>query len=669
MLRARRDYFGPSVNRAARLEAIAHGGQILLSEATAALVREALPEGCSLIDLGEHRLKDLGRPEHVFQIMAPGLEATFPALRSLDNPDLEHNLPIQLTSFIGREKEISEVLRLVDESRLVTLTGPGGSGKTRLALQVAADVLDGSGDGVWFADLSAVDAEGIVAREVASVLGVHEEAGRPLPETLVESLQYQDLLLVLDNCEHVIDAAAKLAERILRHCQKVRVLATSREPLAVSGERLYRVPPLGLPDISEAGPDPETLAGSEAVRLFVERAREHRPEFTLDAANARSVASVCRHLDGVPLALELAAARVRSMSVEEVEGHLGQRFRLLSFHSGTAVARQQTLEGAIAWSYELLNEPEKLLFVCLSVFPATFDLSATKSVCSTAAEFDEFEVVDLLESLVDKSLVQTEQGPSDLRYRMLETIAQYAADHFAEAAADGTERVKEAHALYYLRFVEEAAPFLTGSSQIEWMRKIEVDYDNVRTALTFLAANPGHGFEALRMVGALRIFWSAGLGGNRGKARDLAMAALAHPEARRSATKERSESLLSSRLGRGNYGRCRRRTVQLRGRPRYRQGDRRLGARRRAPSAASPSCSIGGANIAGSRTPPNKHSKWQMRSETPISRHSPTIVSAGAVRSTTRPPVCTMRRRFACTGTAGTTRALTAFTTTSATSR
>jgi predicted ATPase/class 3 adenylate cyclase len=539
------DYFGPAVNRAARLEAIAHGGQVLLSEATAALVREGIPEDCSLIDLGEHRLKDLGRPEHVFQISAPGLEPSFPALRSLDNPELEHNLPIQLTSFVGREKEISEVHRLVDDSRLVTLVGPGGSGKTRLSLQVGADLVDGSGDGVWFADLSVLDADGQVARKVAIVLGVREEAGRPLLETLVESLQYQDLLLVLDNCEHVIDAAAKLAERIVRHCPKVHVLATSREPLAVSGERVYRVPPLGLPEPSDAGPlDPETLAGSEAVRLFVERAREHRPEFTLDAANARSVDSVCRHLDGIPLALELAAARVRSMSVEEVEGHLGQRFRLLSSRSRTAVARQQTLEGAIAWSYELLNDPEKLLFACLSVFPATFDLPATKSVCSTAAELDEFDVVDLLESLVDKSLVQTEQGPSDLRYRMLETIAQYAADHLAEAAAGATERANEAHALYYLGFVEEAAPFLTGSRQFEWMKRIEVDYDNVRTALSFLASNPGHGSEALRMVGALRSFWSTGLGGNRGKARDLAMAALAHPEAQ-SATKERSESLLN----------------------------------------------------------------------------------------------------------------------------
>ncbi len=226
-------------------------------------------------------------------------------------------------------------------------------------------------------DLSAVDAEGIVAREVASVLGVHEEAGRPLPETLVESLQYQDLLLVLDNCEHVIDAAAKLAERILRHCQKVRVLATSREPLAVSGERLYRVPPLGLPDISEAGPDPEPWPAREAVRLFVERAREHRPEFTLDAANARSVASVCRHLDGVPLALELATARVRSMSVEEVEGHLGQRFRLLQLpfsDRGCTSADPSRVPSLGPMSFSM--NPRSFFSSAFSVFPATFDLPA-----------------------------------------------------------------------------------------------------------------------------------------------------------------------------------------------------------------------------------------------------------------------------------------------------
>lgn len=541
---------GFDVHRAARVAAVAHGGQVVISETAASLLRDSLPEGASLQDLGHHRLKDLGRPEHIFQLAAQGMETEFPALRSLDNPELEHNLPIQLTSFVGREKEVLEVCDLIAETRLLTLAGPAGSGKTRLALQVAAEVLDGTGDGVWLVDLSALNNEEQVAREVAVVLGVREESNRDLLETLVDALQYRRLLLVLDNCEHLVDAVAKLAETIVRQCQNVSVLTTSREPLAVAGERVFRVPPLGLPADTE--PTPEEVADSEAVRLFVERSKQHRPDFTMSAANAKTIASVCRHLDGMPLALELAAARIRSMSLEEVERHLGQRFKLLSSRSRTGAARQQTLEAAVAWSYELLNESERLLFTNLSIFPSSFDLSAAKSVGSATGKIDEFEVVDLLESLVDKSLVQTEQGATDLRYRMLESIAHYASDRLNELGTEALLRARESHAAYYLQFAEEAVPKLQGPDQAEWMDRMDADLDNFRTAAWFLSNHAEDGMAPLRMVAALRTYWERS-GWNPGEAIELARAVLAQPGTQRRSS-ERAQALIALGISFENLG-------------------------------------------------------------------------------------------------------------------
>jgi predicted ATPase/class 3 adenylate cyclase/Tfp pilus assembly protein PilF len=542
---------GFDVHRAARVAAVAHGGQIVLSETAAALLEDSLPEGASLQDLGQHRLKDLRKPQHLFQLNALGLEARFPPLRSLDNPDLEHNLPIQLTTFVGRERELQDIRRLIDESRLVTLAGPGGSGKTRLALHLAADVLDGSDDGVWLVDLAALSSEEQVAREVASVLGVREEASRPVLDTLIESLQYRKLLVILDNCEHLVDPAAKLAESVVRQCPDVWILATSREPLAVVGERVYRVPPLRLPDVTGTELDLDALGSSEAVRLFVERAKEHRPEFSLDRANAATIVAVCRHLDGIPLALELAAARVRSMSLEDVERHLGRRFRLLGARARTGAARQQTLEGAVAWSYELLNEDEKKVFAILSVFPGSFDLPAAESVGSKAAALDDFEVVDLVESLVDKSLLQTEQGPDGLRYRMLETIAQYSADRLRESGDDAMADARIAHALYYLGVTEEQSIRLTGPDQATWMVRFASDLDNFRTALRSFADSVDHEIEGLRLVAALRPFWER-FGSTPGEARDLALATLANGRA--DASRERSAALLSLAYAHYQFG-------------------------------------------------------------------------------------------------------------------
>jgi predicted ATPase/class 3 adenylate cyclase len=535
---------GISVHKAARIAAVANGGQIVASETAEALIKDADVAGLSMLDLGLHRLKDLGRAERLFQVNADGLDRHFPPLRSLNNPELEHNLPVQLTSFVGRERELAAVHTLVSQSRLVTLSGPGGSGKTRLALQVAADRLDGSADGVWLAELSPLSIEEQVHREVARVLGVREESGRPLVETLIESLHYRALLLILDNCEHVIEVCAGLAELIMKRCEHVWLLATSREPFAIAGERVYRVPPMSLPTGAVDELDPGELVSFEAIRLFVERAREHRPEFLLDAKNAPTVASLCGHLDGIPLALELAAARMRSMSLEAIERHLEQRFRLLSSRSRSGSARQQTMEGAVAWSYDLLSEQESFVLGALSVFPSSFDLPAAESVCATSLNIDPLAAADLVESLVDKSLVQTEQGDRDLRYRLLESIAQYAALRLVDASKDVIDRAQEAHALHYLAFTESAAPHLTHAEQMEWLTGISEEYENVRSALSYLVSHPGHGMESIRMVAALRVFWWANLGGSPGEARDLSTAALAHSEAQ-AATAERSGALLT----------------------------------------------------------------------------------------------------------------------------
>ena len=299
------DYFGPVVNRAARLEAVAHGGQVVISRLTSELVGEHLPEKVTLRDLGDHRLKDLGRPERVFQVCTDGLPIEFAPLRSLDNPGLRHNLAEQVSSFVGRDREVAHVRGLLGSARLVTLAGPGGVGKTRLALQAAAESLDGSGDGVWFVDLAPIVDPALVPGSVAKVLWVREEAGRPVTETLAEALRERKILVVLDNCEQVVQAAALLAERLIARCPRVAMLATSREPLGIAGEHVFRVPSLTVPSADD---DLVALAGSEAVRLFVERASQQKAGFSLDADNASIIARLCRRLDGIPFAIELAAA-------------------------------------------------------------------------------------------------------------------------------------------------------------------------------------------------------------------------------------------------------------------------------------------------------------------------------------------------------------------------
>ena len=497
------DYFGPAVNRLARLEATAHGGQVVLSRATADIVGDRLPPGVGLRHLGTHHLKDLGRPEEVFQLEMEGLDTEFPPLRSLDNPKLVHNLPELVSSFVGRETEVIEVSKLIEASRLVTLTGAGGSGKTRLALQVAADALDDFADGVWLVELASLADPELVTSATASALGVREEPGRSLSETLVDAASDRHLLLVLDNCEHLLDATAALVDALVRSCPRLRVLATSREPLAIDGERAYRVPSLTLP-----GPDqvlnPDGARSFDALHLFADRAVGHRADFVLDETNAATVASLCRKLDGMPLAIELATARLGSLSVADIEQRLDDRFGLLTRGARTALPRQQTLQGLIDWSYDLLNENEQTVLCQLSVFAGGWTLEAAEAVCS-GEDLNAWEVSDILGSLVDKSLVQAEPMGSNLRYRLLETIRQYAAERLSERGED--DSVRKDHAEFFLELVEATAPHIRGFEQRMWLERLEAEHDNLREAVAHFIFRARAAEQALRIAVALRDFW------------------------------------------------------------------------------------------------------------------------------------------------------------------
>ncbi|MEA2901006.1 MAG: hypothetical protein QOH36_893 [Actinomycetota bacterium] len=520
------DYFGPAVNRAARLEATAHGGQLVISGVTAELVRHQLPPDLSLRDMGEHRLKDLGRPERVFQVCGEGLGRDFPPLRSLDNAAMQHNLPEQTSSFVGREREVAEVAALLGEARLVTLAGPGGVGKTRLALQAAAERLDGTGDGVWFVDLAPVTDATLVPAAVAKVLWVREQGSQSLTETIVESIRDKRLLVVMDNCEQVIYAAAVLAETLVRKCPGVNVLITSREPLGVAGERVYRVQPLSVP----AADDLETVAASEAVGLFVERARHHKPGFTVDEANAATVGRLCRRLDGIPFAIELAAARLRSMSVADIDSHLDKRFRVLTGGSRTALPRQQTLQALIDWSYNLLSRmspAEQEVLARLSIFAGGFDMVAAEAVVA-GGDVDEFDVLGILDALVDKSLVQADESGATVRYRLLESTRDYAAARMAERDVDEQAALARAHRDHYLAVAEEAWAHLRGPGQLEWADRLDLELDNLRAALAECLRDPDPG-PGLHLADLLSGFWF--LRGYGVEGTEALRAQLARPEA------------------------------------------------------------------------------------------------------------------------------------------
>jgi predicted ATPase/DNA-binding CsgD family transcriptional regulator len=507
------DYVGPVVNRVAGLLAAAHGGQVLVSGSAYELLADGLHGGIGLRDLGEHQLKDLGRTERVFQVTGPGLAEGFGPLRSLDDPALRHNLPAQATSFVGRAAELTELRSLLaGESRLVTIAGPGGIGKSRLALQVAADALDGAGDGVWLVELAPVADPELVVRTVAAVLGVREELGRPMLDTLVEAVGDRYLLVVLDNAEHVLGAVAKLADALMRFCPRASLLVTSREPLGISGEHVFRVPPLPVPpaDLSS----PSRLAAFESVQLFTEHAAMRRQGFVLDENNATAVAAICSRLDGIPLALELAAARLGSLSVPEVSSRLDQRLRLLTGGSRTALPRHQTLRALIDWSYDLLNHGEQLVLDRLSVFAGGWTLEAAEAVTSRGDATD-WQVLDHLSALVDKSLVQADEIRDSTRYRLLETVRHYAAERLALRAGAELGETRAAHRDYYLALVESASPHLRGPDEAAWLDRIETEFDNIRAALAFSLADPGSAEPGLRLAAGLR--WFCNMRGHGGE--------------------------------------------------------------------------------------------------------------------------------------------------------
>ena len=495
-------YVGLDVHRAARIMSAGYGGQILLSQATHDLIEQDLSGGLMLRDLGEHRLKDLTRPEHVFQIVIPDLLADFPPLKTLDV--ISNNLPVQLTTFIGREREIEDIKHLLTSTRLLTLMGAGGAGKTRLAIQVAADLIEQFQKGVWLIELAPLADAGLVVQTVASTFEVREVAGRSLLDVLVDYLQSKPLLLVLDNCEHLVEACAHLASALLRACPNLKILATSREALGIAGEVTYRVPPLSRPDPRRVQ-SLEQLTQFESVRLFVERGVYSQPRFALTDVNARAVAHICHQLDGIPLAIELAAARVKVLTVDQIAVRLDDRFRLLIGGSRTGLPHHQTLRAAMDWSYDLLSEQERTLLRRLSVFAGGFHLEAVEAVCAGDGVHAD-GVLDLLANLVDKSLVTAEGLDGEIRYRLLETIRQYSLEKLEESGEVAGMRGR--HLDWYLGLAERAEPQLQGLDQVGWLERLEMEHDNLRAALEWTKVEASGTEVGLRLTGALHRFWA-----------------------------------------------------------------------------------------------------------------------------------------------------------------
>ena len=483
------DYFGPSLNRVARLMAAGHGGQVLLSGATFELVRDDLPLLARTIDLGQHRLRDLARPEQIYQLQYPGFTAQFPSLRTLDSKP--NNLPIQNSRFVGREKELHEIRKLMRESRLVTVAGPGGVGKTRTTLQASADLLDDFPDGVWLIELAGLQDESRVPWAVADALSVLEQPGISMDSTLKSALADREMLLIFDNCEHVISAAALLIDGLLRNSAKVRILASSREPLNVSGEQVYRLPSLSVGAESE-NLSPAALEQYEAVQLFIDRALLILPHFRVDNQNAPAVAGICARLDGIPLAIELAAARLRMLSVQEVNGRLDNAFRLLTSGTRHSSARQQTLRGAIDWSYDLLEEKERTVLRRLSVFRGPWPLEAAEQIVADGEFIESWEVMDAVASLVDKSLVMVDGSDKDSRYRLLETIRQYATEKLGSEEESTCDR----HLAYY-----EAEARNTAAASREVAGDIDIRLyhqgEDIRAALAWCMSKPDSAAETL----------------------------------------------------------------------------------------------------------------------------------------------------------------------------
>jgi predicted ATPase/class 3 adenylate cyclase len=494
------DYVGIDVHRAARIADAAHGGQVILSDATRGLVQRALPAGASLRDLGVHHLRGIVDPERLHELVIEGLASDFPAPRTLDARP--NNLPLQLTSFVGREEEITEVERLLGHTRLLTLTGPGGSGKSRLALRVAADLLPQYRDGSCFVDLSPVTDPALVPAAVAKALGVPEAAGRPILDEVKDHLRHRELLQVVDNFEQVAQAGPVI-EELLTAAPKLRTMVTSRVVLSLRGEQEYAVPPLHVPDPQRLPLDLSALSAVEAVRLFTERAQAASPRFALTEQNAPVVAEITARLDGLPLAIELAATRTKVLTPEQILSRLKQRLSILTSGSQSLPKRQRTLRAAIAWSYDLLDPVERRLFARLSVFTGGWTFESAEAVCDP--EELGLDALDGLTSLVDKSLIRRTEPPGrPARFSMLETIREFGQDQL-EATGD-LELVLRRHAEHFLRLAIEVELHLTADDQGAWLDRCEQEHANLRAALRW-AIDRGEAGPAQAAAGALWRFW------------------------------------------------------------------------------------------------------------------------------------------------------------------
>jgi predicted ATPase/class 3 adenylate cyclase len=498
------DYFGPALNRVARILSAGHGGQILMSLGTQQLMGGSPPDGVTIRDLGEHTLKDLGRPEHIYQVVHPGLRSDFPDLVSLDA--YPNNLPIQLTSFIGRDVELRDVVKRLHDNRLVTLTGVGGSGKTRLSLQAAAESAQDYPHGVWLVELASIGDPDLVPTAIAEVVGLGRSQGGSgntqlgsdglaVLDQLTDHFRSRTALVVLDNCEHLITATARVVQHLLQHCPDLTVLATSREGLGVPGEALWQVPSLAAND-----GDPFT---NDAVQLFVDRAQDANPRFTADADALRAIQQVCERLDGMPLAIELAAARARILDAQQSAERLDDRFRLLTGGSRTALPRHQTLEATVDWSYELMSDAEKSVFQRLAAFRGGFTLEAAEAVTS-GGEVDAYDVLDLIGQLVDKSMVVRDEISG--RFGMLETLRQYALRRLAESQEVDAVRLR--HAEFFHRFAKETNPKLNGPDEAAAYEQLTADHDNVRAAIQFCLEND-HEELAARITSPMGWYWWA----------------------------------------------------------------------------------------------------------------------------------------------------------------
>ncbi len=486
-LRDEGNYIGPTINRTSRLRDLAHGGQTVLSGVTEELVFEQLPEAAWLTDLGSHQLRDVSRRERVAQLCHPDIRNEFPPLRVAKASALQR-LPAQFTSFVGRESEMADVRQLLAQHRLITLTGDGGAGKTRLAIEIAGQVLDEFRDGVWYVDLAPITHPDLVPLTVARALGLPDQAGSTAVETIVRFIGGSSMLLVLDNCEHLADASAEIAASMLGACPAVKLLATSREPVRAAGEFTWQVPSLSLTD--------------EAIQLFIDRARHVRPDFAVSSENTATLEEICKRLDGMPLAIELAAARIRALSLSEIVDSLHDRFRLLTGGARTAVRRQQTLRASVDWSHALLSEPEQVLFRRLAVFLGGFDLDAAQAVAG-GDDVERYQVLDMLTLLVDKSLVVAEESSGRTRYRLLETMRQYALEKLSESRE--ADHIRTRHRDHFLAAAAQMDD--TGRSDKEYLLdQLEVDIDNLRAAGVWCREN-GEIEDAMRLGSSLQPLW------------------------------------------------------------------------------------------------------------------------------------------------------------------